>query len=242
MSTVPTPKKVIGNGYPTTDGKPMAETDLHRDLMLMLIEMLKEYYRDAPRTYVSGNLLVFYEQGNRRRHVSPDVFVVRGVPKQQRINYLVWEEGKAPEFVIELTSSSTRNEDLHTKFDLYQDTLRVKEYFLFDPYGDYLSPQLQGYRLRQGVYRPIRPVDNRLPSQVVRLHLEAQGNQLRLFDPETGAWLPTPGERIEAADQARENAEQAREEAEQALQQQQSEVERLRRENEELRERLGRSQ
>src|ERR1700676_31204 len=61
------------NDYPTSDGKPLAETDWHRDLMVLLIEMLRAFYQ-GQRVYVSGNLLVFYERGNRRRHVSPDVF------------------------------------------------------------------------------------------------------------------------------------------------------------------------
>ena len=46
-----------------------------------LIEMLDEYYRAQKRVYVSGNLLIFYERGNRRKHVSPDVFMVKGVEK-----------------------------------------------------------------------------------------------------------------------------------------------------------------
>src|SRR5205807_8155992 len=88
------------------------------------------------------------------------------------------------------------------KFRLYQDTLRVKEYFLFDPLGDYLAPPLQGYRLRQGEYRPIRPVAGRLASQVLGLHLEPNGQVLRLYDPTTGRWLPTLQERIAGADAA----------------------------------------
>src|SRR5438270_11261249 len=113
MATVP----VLGNPtYPTTDGKPMAETDLHRMLMSDLIATLDAHFVDDPMTYVSGNLLVFYEPGNRRRHVSPDVFLVRGVEKKPRLNYLIWEErGHAPDVVIELTSASTRREDVDKK-------------------------------------------------------------------------------------------------------------------------------
>ena len=81
MSTAPMPRRVVGNGYPTTDHKPMAETDLHRDLMIDLILTLKAFYAAEPLVYVSGNLLLCYEENNRRRHVSPDVFVVRGVPR-----------------------------------------------------------------------------------------------------------------------------------------------------------------
>src|ERR1700722_10978955 len=166
------------NDYPTADGKPMAETDWHRDLMLILIEILRAWYK-GQQVYVSGNLLVHYVPGNRRRHVSPDVFVVRGVENYQRPNYLVWEERKGPEVVFEITSTSTRHEDRNTKRLLYQDTLKVREYFLFDPYAEWLDPPLQGYRLRQGVYEPIRPRQGRLYSQVLGLHLERDEEMLR---------------------------------------------------------------
>ena len=56
--------------YPTSDHRPMAETDLHREMMFDVIEALKAYYAGQP-VYVTGNLLVFYEPGNKRRHISP---------------------------------------------------------------------------------------------------------------------------------------------------------------------------
>ncbi len=192
--------------YPTSDGKPMAETDLHRRLMTALIAALQAFYAAEPQVYVSGNLLLFYEEGNRRRHISPDVFVVWGVPNHERENYLLWEEGHSPRFVIELTSSSTRREDTNKKFELYRDVLKVREYFLFDPMGDYLTPSMQGWRLVKGQYRAIRAAEGRLPSQTTGLHLERDGNELRLWNPETAAWLPTPTER---ADQAEERAARA---------------------------------
>ena len=49
---------------------------------------------------------------NKRKHVAPDVFVVIGVAKKKREYYLTWEEGKNPTVVIEITSSSTRQEDI----------------------------------------------------------------------------------------------------------------------------------
>src|SRR3954453_18045282 len=133
MATVSSTPPLLKNGYPTSDGKPMAETDTHRRLRNALIEILMAFYQAQPRVYVSGNLLLFYEPGNKRRHVSPDVFVVRGVPKGIRENYILWEEGKGPDVVIELTSSSTRKDDVKGKFRLYRDVLKVPEYFLFDP-------------------------------------------------------------------------------------------------------------
>jgi Uma2 family endonuclease len=215
----------------------MAETDWHRKLMTALIDTLAAFFLSAPRVYVSGNLLVFYEPGNRRRHLAPDVFVVKGVRKGNRLNYLIWQEGKSLDFVIELTSSSTRREDLTHKFGLYRDVLKVKEYFLFDPYQDYLDPPLQGYRLRKGEYVPIKPVADRLPSQVVGLHLERVGNDLRLWNPATGQRLLTPEEALREEAGARQEAEAERDRETEARKQAEAEVERLRRENEELRRR-----
>jgi Uma2 family endonuclease len=218
MSTVVRKKVRSRNDYPTSDGRPMAETDHHRKLMTDLIQTLEAYYAADPMVYVTGNLLLFYVPGDRLRHLAPDVFVVKGVPKHERLNYLTWEERKGPDVVIELTSRTTRDEDVEDKFKLYRDSLRVPEYFLFDPFGDYLKPPLQGYRLRGGRYGRIRAVQGRLPSRVLGLHLEADGRHLRLYDPGTKRWLPTPQERLAHAE---------------------AEAERLRRELEVLRGRLN---
>ena len=206
--------------YPTSDGRPMAETDLHRDLMFALIAMLSLYYHSRRRVYVSGNLLLYYVRGNRRKHVSPDVFVVRGIAKRRREQYLLWEEGKGPEVVIEITSRSTRREDQGSKKRLYQNVLGVAEYFQFDPRGEYLEPSLQGFRLQRGVYVPIPAVDGRLRSRVLGLCLEADGQWLRLYNPRTGTYLQTP----------EEYEHEARTQAEHRAQAAEAEVERLRRE------------
>jgi Uma2 family endonuclease len=201
----------------------MAETDFHRTLLSALVETLDDWFSADPAVYVSGNLLLFFEEGNKRRHVSPDVFVVFGVPKRMRPNYLLWEEGRGPAVVVELTSASTRREDTRQKLELYRDVLRVPEYFLFDPFGDYLDPQLQGHRLIGGAYRPMRAAEGRLRSRQLGLLLEADGQHLRLVDPETGRRLPTRAEALRAEAQARQAAE--------------AELERLRAENAALRKR-----
>src|SRR5277367_603781 len=95
---------IVEIDYPTSDGKPMAETDLHRKLMIEVIELLDGFFANRSDVYVSGNMLVFYEEGNPRKHRAPDVFVVWGVPKHERENFKIWEEGKAPGVVIEITS------------------------------------------------------------------------------------------------------------------------------------------
>jgi len=189
----------------------MAETDIHRDDMTDLIQTLDDYFAGDRMAYVSGNMLVFYEEGNRRKHVSPDVFVVRGVEKKRRDNYLVWEEGTAPDVVIEITSKSTKREDKKTKWELYRDVLKVPEYFQFDPTQDYLKPPLQGFRLVAGEYRSIEPVAGRLPSQILGLHLERDGTELRLYDPTTGSRLLKRSEQRDDAKRRAETAEADRE-------------------------------
>src|SRR5471030_1943103 len=116
-------KKARQIEYPTSDGKPMAETDFHFIQMVRLRQMLDFRFADDPMVYVSGNLLMYYVRGNKHKHVSPDVFVVKGVQKKKRMYYLTWEEGKTPNAVIEITSKSTRREDTDTKFVLYRDVL-----------------------------------------------------------------------------------------------------------------------
>jgi len=221
--------------YPSGDGQPMAETPLHRQNLTDTIAMLSMWYADEPQVYVSGNMFVYYVRGNRNKHVAPDVFVVRGVRKDKpRKSYRIWEEGKGPEAIIELTSQSTREEDEEDKFGLYRDRLKVQEYFLFDPYAEYLIPPLKGYRLVKRKYVPIEPVAGRLPSEVLRLHLEGKGPVLRLYDPAANRWLLTPEEGLA---QARLELTQER----QARQQTQAELEKLRDETEALRRQLRQS-
>ena len=62
-----------------------------------MVECLGYYFRNHPDVYVSGNLLIYYEEGTRAR-VAPDVFVVFGAGKEERSSYLLWKEPKAPDF------------------------------------------------------------------------------------------------------------------------------------------------
>ena len=125
--------------YPERDGKPMAETDVHIDVLIYLREALRDYFRNKPQVYVAGNMLLYYEEGNPSACVAPDVFVVQGVAKGERRTYKVWEEGQSQTVVFEITSRGSRLEDLGTKRALYA-MLGVQEYFLYDPLGEYLRP------------------------------------------------------------------------------------------------------
>lgn len=175
--------------YPYSDGQPMAESDVHRKEMLDLIAALDRRYREEPEVYVAGNLFLYYRKGDPRSVVAPDVFLVRGVPKGDRKVFKLWEEGRAPSLVIEVTSDSTSDEDVGKKKTCYE-SLGVEEYILHDPEGDYLKPRLQGFRLFRGRYEPIpRRMDGSLDSRVTGLTLEIEGKNLRLVDTATGERL-----------------------------------------------------
>jgi Uma2 family endonuclease len=181
--------------YPESDGQPMAETDLHRDLMVDLIRALRRRYLAEPDVYVTGNLFFYFVKGDPRAVVAPDLFLVKGVPKGRRRIYKLWEEGRVPSLVIELTSDSTPDEDVFKKKNIYE-RLGVDEYFLFDPYEDYLRPSLQGHRLTDGRYRSIEPeADGSLRSLTTGLLLRREGEMLRLVDAATGEVLPWDEER-----------------------------------------------
>jgi Uma2 family endonuclease len=202
QEAVPDPSVVE---YPTSDGKPIAETDLHFDRMTYAAHALKVRYADTPDVYVGANMLVYDEPNNPRRHLAPDVFVVFGVPNRRRDLLKIWQE-KPPSFVLEVTSKSTRNEDMRTKRKRYA-AWGVDEYFLYDPRAEYLSPPLQGFALREGAYVPMAMT--RFPngrrgyaSVMLGIHLSLRGSELRLFDPATGRDLRTYEESERAVEEA----------------------------------------
>jgi len=235
MAAIPLHRKEID--YPTSDGQPMAETTLHRKVMADLIAALELRYQADPGMWAGGNLLLYYEKGNVRASVAPDVLLAP-VPKDDRPIYKLWEEGRPPCLVVEVTSSSTRDEDLNRKKHLYE-RLGVQEYFLFDPYGDYLSPRLQGHLLEGGRYIRIPlETDGSLLSRVSGLLFRPEGQNVRLIDARTGERLlriqeEAAGRRQEAEARrqeaaARQAAEERADQAEERSRMLEDEVARLR--------------
>lgn len=202
--------------YPESDGEPMGETGFHVTLITFLLSMLREHFRDRSDVYVGANMFLYYEQGDPTRKVAPDVFVVFGVPDHERRIWKVWEEGKGPDVVFEVTSKSSRSEDLGTKKGLYE-WLGVREYFLFDPLDEYLTPVLRGFRLTDEGYRELTSTtsDGRLQlvSQALGLLLQADEGMLRLVDQATGERLLPPPELAAALREARRQAQEAEQRA-----------------------------
>jgi Uma2 family endonuclease len=210
--------------YPDSDGEPMAESDSQRHSLIYLVAALEEHFQPQADVYVSGNLLIYYEEGNPKRSVAPDVFVVFDVPKHDRDSYQTWVEGKGPDVAIEITSRSTRQVDDKEKPLLYQQ-LGVREYFQYDPTGRYLKPALRGRRLnRHGQYEQlnsVRGLDGSvwLTSTLLGLQLRLEGGRLRLFDPRTGDYLDTYSEVVKGRRQAERQNELLQQQVRQATQQ-----------------------
>ena len=188
--TAPTPVD-----YPCSDGQPMAESDFQLEPLVYAITALRTHFHHRKKVYVAGDMFLYHEEGNPRAVVAPDVFVVVGAPVHKRMSYKLWEEPKAPDFVLEVTSRSTREEDQGRKREVYA-SLGVGEYWLFDPTGDYLAPRLQGFRLHGGEYRPLPSVA--MVGGGLSLHSEAVGldvrldeeGRLRFHDPASREDLP----------------------------------------------------
>ena len=205
--------------YPSSDDRPMAESDAQRIPLTYAVERLGQHFRGRDDVYVTGNLLLYYEEGNPGASVAPDVFVVIGAKPDVRSSYRLWEEPKAPDFVLEVTSPTTHREDQGTKRELYR-RLGVREYWQYDPTGDYLQPALQGLELSDGEYhrlagRQLTDGTLALASEVLGLEVRLTRRGLRFHDPQTGRDLPNLAE----TDAVVEREQRLREEAETRLEQ-----------------------
>ena len=209
--------------YPDSDGLPMAETESQFWPILYVGSALDWYFQARDDVYVVGNLLLYYQEGEPAKSVSPDLMVVLGAPKHVRSSYRLWEEPKAPDFVLEIASRSTYRIDLGEKHALYAG-MGVTEYWQCDPAGDFLDPPLLGFRLMGRRYASI-PVTQLQGgtlagrSGVLGLDLRLTPGTpvreaLRFYDPARGEFLRS----LREAEEAREEAERERQNAEARLQ------------------------
>lgn len=212
------------------DGEPL-ETYWHRLQMNLLIDLIGQTMAERGRTdfFAGGNMFVYYshEQArgvarevaagrhDRRHYRGPDVFFVGGVDgRRKREGWVVWEEGgRYPDLIVELLSSSTKDNDRKGKKKLYARVFKTPEYFLYDPD----TCVLEGFRLSGDLYQPMTPnSQGRLPSEQLGVELglwqgfyENQDTWVRLFHPD-GRLVPTK----EEAERQRTEAERQRAEAE----------------------------
>lgn len=141
---------------PEEDGVPL-ESNWHRAQINLLIDNLTWWWRERHDYFTGGNMFIYYSmrQVRNRDYKGPDFFVVTNVDgSYPRQKWVVWEEdGRYPDVIVELMSPSTRDEDLGSKKQLYEQTFKTRNYFCYDPE----TQQLSGWRLVDTTYAPIEP-------------------------------------------------------------------------------------
>lgn len=217
----------------------MAETFLHLYAIFTTLEVLRQYLEGQQAT-VLANQFLYYAPGVPTARVAPDVMVIFGVEPRGRDNYKTWEEGQVPAVIFEITSAGTQNRDRGDKMTLYA-LLGVQEYWLFDPKGEWVQNQLQGYRLETLVedgelVNRYRPIDDAV-SQPLSLRLQVEGTLIGFYRLDNGQKLLIPSElasqlrvsvaRLEQAEQRVEQEQQARQQAEQRAEQERLRAEAL---------------
>jgi Uma2 family endonuclease len=158
MRAAPTPPR--SQDLVFDDGEPL-ESARHRQQMEVLIQSLELAWADRRDFYAGGNMFLYFSETQSRKNDfrGPDFFVVLGTDRHERKGWVVWEEGgKAPDVIIELLSETTEHVDRGEKMRVYAKSLKVAEYFLFDPW----TGVLEGYELDapHGAYRRKRGDSN----------------------------------------------------------------------------------
>ena len=209
--------------YPSSDGEPMAESDWQYIPLTETVSTLRVWFQDRLDVYIAGDMLVYYRMNDNLTRVAPDVYAVFGASgNHPRDSWIVWREGKAPDFVLEIASPRTWRRDVTEKRSIYAD-MGVAEYWRFDPTGECFTPVLAAERLVDGEYRPMLLTEGsevvlRCHSQVLGLDIcVLPGLEFRLYDPASGRWLRNHLEEAAArleAEAALQSAETARQAAE----------------------------
>ncbi len=178
--------------YP--EGNWIAQSVWHGKAVSQATVALDNHFRNRDKVLVAMELLVYYERGNNKLCLQPDVQVVFGVQRGNRSSFKVWEEGKVADFVLEVASPSTADKDAKHKAQEYA-RIGVREYWRLDPTGSLMATALEGWETNGGSYHQVQPVASGarggwLRSRVLGLELRSQrqaGATVLVFrDPRTG--------------------------------------------------------
>lgn len=179
--------------YPEINESIMPEGILHFLLSVNLTSTLLAFFVNRQDAKVFGNCMLYYEEGNPKKVVSPDLMICFGLDKTPPRVYKLWEEKVVPSVVIELASETTWLNDVSTKLALYQ-KLGVQEYYIFDVEYNNLPDALLAYRLIEDELVQIEIKEKRILSESLDLKLVDTGETLRFFNPKTNEFLMTTEE------------------------------------------------
>jgi Uma2 family endonuclease len=166
----------------------------------------------ADQIFTASDLNLYYTIQHPLWYKRPDWFAVLGVPRlydgnDLRLSYVLWQEGVSPSVIVELLSPGTEDEDLGrtardqtppSKWEVYEQILRVPYYVVFNRYTN----ELRAFTLVAGEYQEISLIEPRIWMPMLKVGLglwqgEYQGISrpwLRWYD-ESGNWILTPTER-----------------------------------------------
>ena len=169
-------------------------------------------------TLVSADLYITEIPRSRQdgRIPGPDLLVAFDVDPElyfRSNGYIISEQGKPPDFVLEVASESTARRDLGVKREIYA-AFGIPEYWRFDETGEHYGDRLVGERLVEGEYRPIEIASLagdilQGRSDVLGLDLRWDDGQLEWYDPETGRHIATFDDERAARIQAETRVESA---------------------------------
>ena len=160
-----------------------------------IIRLLRALYANRSDVFISGMVSISYKVPDDIARFAPEFFIALDVPdatiRLNSPNFFIWKLGKSPDFVMDVASPSTAENDLGIKRDLYAE-LGIAEYWRFDPRGGELYGQpLVGERLTDGEYQPYElqvSADGsfRAYSEVLDVDFYWDGQEFDVLDPETG--------------------------------------------------------
>ena len=204
------------------DEMAMPEGDRHSQAKIQTLDVLRGFFsRQRRQVYLGTELPVSYP-GERR--FAPDLLAVRDVETHPRNKWVVSDEGKGLEWVMEVHVGGDRKKDAEYNVERYA-RLGIPEYFIYDR----AKEQLLAYRLpapEARRYERIPPEKDRYRSEVLGLEFELAEGKLRLWAG--NALLLQSHELLEQVQRLREQEVRLREEAERRLAELQAELERLR--------------
>ena len=176
---------------------------------------IAQYLGNPDTTIVSGERYIVPGPAyNASECRYPDLLVAFGVAPaayRARNGYMVSEQGKPPDFILEVGSQHTASADLGVKKDYYE-RIGVGELWLYDSEGEFYGFKLRGYRLENGHYREL-PLEEIAPgvyegySAALNVLLRAEDAYLGWYDPDTGEHIPTLQSQTERAESAEARAE-----------------------------------
>jgi hypothetical protein len=192
----------------------------HRDAIDSLYYSLRDRLA-GPRLSVAAELRIYRDTAAvaARAYREPDLLVALDRPDEQRLIYLLSDEGKAPDFVLEVMSDTTYRNDLGEKRRWYRG-IGVREYVVVDLEGEYAGERrLQRWRLVDEGPGSDAPPEvglegETIAAEVLPYGLKVREGWVRLVDPATGQELPLLREQLA---QGRQEAELRRAAQAQAL-------------------------